>query len=404
MKAVVILGSTGSIGESALQVAAALPDRLRVTGLAARANAARLLAQAAQFGVRRVALADPAAAAEARRLAPAGTTVLDGPGGVAELAAGGEADLVLCALVGIAGLAPALAAIEAGRDVALATKEVLVAAGAPVMEARRRRDVRILPVDSEHAAIFQCLLAAGTPACVRPAAAPAAAAAEARVRRLVLTASGGPFAQRPASDFDRVTVREALDHPRWAMGRKVTIDSATLMNKGLEIIEARWLFDVPIERIEVLVHPESLVHGLAEFADGTWLAQFAPADMRLPIQHALTWPAHAAAAWPGIEPARLAGLHFAAPDERRFPCLRLARQAAAAGGRAPVALNAANEIAVAAFLEGRIAFADIARAVEAVLAAAPAGECAALEAVLAVDADARRRAAQWCASRESKRT
>ncbi|MBM4165291.1 MAG: 1-deoxy-D-xylulose-5-phosphate reductoisomerase, partial [Lentisphaerae bacterium] len=290
MKSFVLLGSTGSIGESALRVAAALPGRVRVAALAARANAARLVEQARQFGVRRVALADPAAAAAARRLAPE-LDVLDGEAGVEELAGAAEADLALCALVGLAGLRPTLAAMESGKDVALATKEVLVAAGALVMRRREACGVRLLPVDSEHSAVFQCLQAGCCEAaCVRAAGADPSRFAETRVRRLVLTASGGPFAADPAVDFARVTVADALNHPRWRMGRKVTIDSATMMNKGLEVIEARWLFNIPVDRVDVLVHPQSIVHSLVEFADRSVLAQLSPPDMRFAIQYALTWP------------------------------------------------------------------------------------------------------------------
>ncbi len=398
MRSLVILGSTGSIGENALRVAAALPGRLRVTGLATRTHAARVLEQAAQFGVRRVAVADPEAAAEARRRAPAGVEVMSGDDGVAELAATGEADMVLCALVGLSGLRPVLAAMEAGRDIALATKEVLVAAGARVMAERARREVRILPVDSEHSALFQCLQSpVFAPACVRAGDAPAAQAAETRVSQLLLTASGGPFAGRCDMDFDRVTVKEALTHPRWAMGRKVTIDSATMMNKGLEIMEARWLFNVPLERIEVVVHPESIVHSLVAFVDGAWLAQLSPPDMRFAIQYAFTWPDRAAVSMPPLELSKLARLHFSAPDESRFPCLRLARQAAAAGGLFPAVLNAANEVAVERFLAGQIAFSGIWHTVEAVLARQGSGGGeAGLEAILEADRLARAEAARLC--------
>ena len=397
MRSIIILGSTGSIGESTLRVAAALPDRLRITGLATRTHVTRLLEQAAEFGVRQVAVSDPAAAAEARRLAPPGVRVLAGDAGVAELAAAEDADTVVCALVGMAGLRPVLAAIEAGHDVALATKEVLVAAGELVMAARARRGVRILPVDSEHNALFQCLQSpVYTPFCVRPAHAPAAGAAETRVHQLLLTASGGPFAGRPEVDFDTVTVQQALNHPRWAMGRKVTIDSATMMNKGLEIMEARWLFNVPLERVAVVVHPESVVHSLVAFVDGAWLAQLSPPDMRFAIQYALTWPDRAAVEMPLLELSRLAGLHFSAPDEQRFPCLRLARQAAAVGGTCPAVLNAANEIAVESFLAGKIRFSGIWQMVEQVLCRHERMEIGGLDGVLAVDQWAREAASQCC--------
>jgi 1-deoxy-D-xylulose-5-phosphate reductoisomerase len=400
MRSLVILGSTGSIGESTLRVVSALPERLRVTGLATRTNVARVLEQAAQYQVRQVAVADPAAAAEARRLAPPGVRILSGEEGVVELAASAtSADTVVCALVGMTGLGPVLAAIEAGRDVALATKEVLVAAGELVMAARQRHGVRILPVDSEHAALFQCLQSpVFTPYCVRPAGAPEHEAAETRVHQLLLTASGGPFAGRPEIDLETVTVQQALNHPRWAMGRKVTIDSATMMNKGLEIMEARWLFNVPIERIDVVVHPESIVHSLVSFVDGAWLAQLSPPDMRFAIQYALTWPERAAVAMPPLEWSRLACLHFAPPDEERFRCLRLARQAAAAGGSCPAVLNAANEVAVDAFLAGRTGFAGIWQTVEQVLGRHERMEIGGLDDVLAVDQWARIAAEQCCSA------
>ncbi len=397
MTSIIILGSTGSIGESALRVVAALPDRLRVTGLATRTNVKRVLEQAAQFGVKLVAVGDPVAAAEARRLAPPGVRVLVGDAGVAELAGAEDADVVLCALVGMAGLRPTLAAIEAGHDVALATKEVLVAAGELVMAARARRNVRILPVDSEHSALFQCLQSSVyTPYCVRPADAPDAQAAETRVRQLMLTASGGPFANHPEIDFDQVTLLQALNHPRWAMGRKVTIDSATMMNKGLEIMEARWLFNVPLESVDVVVHPESVVHSLVAFVDGAWLAQLSPPDMRFAIQYALTWPDRAAVEMPAMDLARLARLHFSAPDEQRFRCLRLARQAAAAGGTCPAVLNAANEIAVEAFLAGKTSFSGIWQTVEQVLSRHDRMEIGGLDDILAVDQWAREAARQCC--------
>lgn len=390
MRSIIILGSTGSIGETTLRVAAALPDRIRVVGLAARRNVRRLLEQAQRFGVRQVAVGDTAAAEEARRLAPDGVRVGSGEAGVCELAGAGEADTVVCALVGMGGLRPAMAAIEAGRDVALATKEALVAAGGIVMAARARRGVDILPIDSEHSALFQCLQSSSfIPACVRTAHAPASQAAETRVRQLLLTASGGPFAGRPDIDLTRVTLGEALAHPRWAMGRKVTIDSATMMNKGLEIMEARWLFNVPVEHVSVVVHPESVVHSLVTFVDGACVAQLSPPDMRYAIQYALTWPDRCAVDAPAADLTKLAGLHFAEPDETRFRCLRLARQAAAAGGTVPAVLNAANEVAVDAFLSGRIGFAGIWQTVERVLERHSGRPVEELDDVLAVDRWAR---------------
>ena len=399
MRSVVILGSTGSIGENALKVAEALPDAVRVVGLATRAKVSRVIDQALQFGVQVVAVEDRAAAAEAAALArPHGIQVWAGAEGVAALAGLAAADTVLCALVGLAGLQPVLTALEAGKDVALATKEVLVSAGELVMRRRAEAGVSLLPVDSEHSALFQCLQSpAFSPACVRTRA--GEPAAEARVARLVLTASGGPFAAHHGIDFERVTPEQALDHPRWTMGRKVTIDSATMMNKGLEIMEAQWLFNVPAERIGVAVHPESIVHSLVTFVDGTQLAQLSVPDMRFPIQYALTWPDRLAAALPSLDLVSQGRLTFAAPDESRFPCLRLAREAAAAGGTLPAVLNAADEVAVEAFLAGAIPFAGIWRTVEQVMAAHTPRPAATREAIVEADAWARVAASERCGMR-----
>lgn len=350
-KKIIILGSTGSIGENALRVVAALPSRFKVIGMASRANTSRLLAQAAEFKVGKLAVADPVAAEAIAGDLSRGTRLYAGAEGVEELAAQKDADLVLCALVGMAGLKPVLAALRQGTDVAIATKEVLVAAGQMVMDCAAKHKARLLPVDSEHSAIFQCL--EGKPA--------------SSVRRLILTASGGPFASRHDMDFDKVTASQALKHPRWNMGRKVTVDSATLMNKGLEIMEAHWLFGIPYDRIDVVIHPESIVHSLVEFVDGSVLAQLSPPDMRFAIQHALTWPERAEGGLPRLDLASLGTLHFSAPDPLRFPCLGLARRAAIAGGTMPCVLNAANEIAVEQFLDGIIPFSGIWHSVEAVM-------------------------------------
>jgi 1-deoxy-D-xylulose-5-phosphate reductoisomerase len=350
-KKIIILGSTGSIGENALRVVAALPSQLKVIGMASRTNTARLLAQASEFKVRQLAVGDPLAADAARSLLSRGTTLLAGPEGVEALAARKDADLVLCALVGMAGLKPVLAALRKGTDVAIATKEVLVAAGQMVMDCAARHKARLLPVDSEHSAIFQCL--EGKP--------------PSSIRRLILTASGGPFASRHDLDFDTVTAAQALKHPRWNMGQKVTVDSATLMNKGLEIMEAHWLFGIPYDRIDVVIHPESIVHSLVEFVDGSVLAQLSPPDMRFAIQHALTWPERRDGGLPKLDLASLGTLHFSPPDPLRFPCLGLARRAAITGGTMPCVLNAANEIAVEEFLAGNISFSGIWHTVEAVM-------------------------------------
>jgi 1-deoxy-D-xylulose-5-phosphate reductoisomerase len=392
MKSVVILGSTGSIGESTLKVAEALPEAIRIVGLATRTKVTRVIDQALEFGVGVVAVEDPAAAREAEALArPHGIAVLAGAEGVAALAASAEADTVVCALVGLAGLRPVLAAMDAGHDVALATKEVLVSAGELVMRRRAAAGVNLLPVDSEHSALFQCLQSTvSQAACVRgPGAAPAACA-EARVERLVLTASGGPFASRPETDFERVTPAQALNHPRWSMGPKVTVDSATMMNKGLEVLEARWLFNIPVDKIGVVVHPESIVHSLVTFVDGSAMAQMSVPDMRFPIQYALTWPDRLSVKMPPLDLARQKSLTFFDPDESRFPCLGLVREAARAGGTMPAVLNAADEVAVQAFLAGALPFAGIWRTVEAVMSAHRAGPCADFEAVFEADAWARR--------------
>lgn len=403
MKSVVILGSTGSIGENALRVVDSLPGRFAVTGLAASTNAERVMQQAERYGVRRVALADHEAAAKARSIAPNGVEVLEGEAGMRAMASAPETELVVCAIVGMAALAPVLAAIEAGHDVAIATKEVLVAAGGLVCGLCHENGVNLLPIDSEHSALFQSLLDGGLlPWCVRNRCGPKEdLAVEKIVRRLILTASGGPFAGRPDVDFETVAVGEALNHPRWRMGPKVTIDSATMMNKGLEILEARWLFDIPADRISVLVHPESIVHSLVEFTDGAQMAQLGYPDMRLPIQYAMTWPERVGNdTLPRLDLALAATLHFSEPDPARFPCLRLAREAAQAGGLVPAAMNAANETAVERFLAGEIKLPRIWEVVERVMgefgSATGADD---LGAIKEADAHARRRAAEFLEGR-----
>ena len=370
----IVLGSSGSIGQTTLRLLASGRTGFEVAGLAVRRDIDSLLRDAARFHVRHVAVADREAARALRARLPEGMVLHEGDEGVEELA-GLEADVLLCALVGMSGLRPVLRAIETGKDIALATKEVLVAAGEIVMRERERRGVRITPVDSEHSAIFQCLQpAASAPACVRTAGDAGGRPAEEAVRRLILTASGGPFAFRPELDFDKVTVADALNHPRWKMGRKITVDSASMMNKGLEIIEARWLFNVPVDRIDVVVHPESIVHSLVEFVDGAQLAELSVPDMTFAINYALAWPYRTSREDFGFKPGLLdlaaAGtLHFSAPDPMRFPALRLAREAVAAGGTCTAVLNGANEVAVQAFLDGQIKFSAIWRIVEEALAA-----------------------------------
>jgi len=405
MKRVVILGSTGSIGRNALRVVAALPSRLQVVGLSANRDYRLLLQQAERFKVRHVAVADPAAARRCATCAPRDVVVRAGVQGLVELAQLEGVDLVLCAVMGMVGLRPVLAAINCGRDVALATKEVLVAAGQIVTRACARRSVRILPVDSEPSAILQCLNGRGRePETTPQRQSPRAKTKQARgggvatvssdVRRILLTASGGPFASRPRVNLDKVTVKEALSHPKWIMGRKITVDSATLMNKGLEIIEARWLFGLALEQIEVVIHPESIVHSLVEFADGSLLAQLSAPDMRFAIQYALLYPERVATCLPALDLSQLGTLHFAEPDLRRFPSLNLAREAARLGGTAPAVLSAANEVAVERFLEERIRFSQIWKIVAAVLDKHRVNREPTLEELIEADKWARRAAAE----------
>ncbi|HEY8492757.1 MAG TPA: 1-deoxy-D-xylulose-5-phosphate reductoisomerase [Myxococcota bacterium] len=361
MKRLALLGSTGSIGEQTLSVAEAFPERFRVTALAAGRRVEKLAAQVRRLRPELVAVADAEAAGALRAALGAEAPKIEWGEAGLEAVATHDADLVVSALVGAVGLRPTLAAIRAGRDVALANKEVLVTAGALVLREVRAHGVRLLPVDSEHSAIFQVL----------------AGQRRADLRRIVLTASGGPFRTWTAERIAAATIEQALAHPNWNMGPKITIDSATLMNKGLEVIEARWLFDVPAERIDVVVHPQSVVHSLVEMEDGSWLAQLGVPDMRGPIAVALAWPERLPlldAGGPLADLARLdlaatGRLDFEAPDPVRFPCLGLAYAALAADEAAPAALNAANEVAVAAFLEGRITFPEIAATNAAVLEA-----------------------------------
>lgn len=388
MKGVVILGSTGSIGRQTLDVIARRPGRWRVLGLAAGSNAAALAEQARRFRPAAVAVADPRAAAALRaELAQSGIAVTAGPEAVAALAVHPEADLVVSAMVGAAGLVPTYEAVRAGKDVALANKETLVAAGERVTAAARESGARLLPVDSEHSGLFQCLQ--GQP--------------REGVRRVVLTASGGPFRGWSRERLAReATVEAALRHPTWRMGPTITIDSATLMNKGLEVIEARWLFDLPLERIDVCIHPESVVHALVEMRDGSVLAQLSRADMRLPIQYALGYPERLDAVSEPLDLAALGALHFERPDREAFPCLDLAYAAGRAGGTLPAAMNAAKEVAVAAFLQGRIAFLEIPRIIDKVMASHPNRLAPSLEEVLEADREARLRAEALVAGRREE--
>jgi len=350
VKRLAVLGSTGSIGTSTLSVVEAFPDRYRVEALAAGVNLEVLRPQIAVHRPSVVAVRHQKDAIALAGEFPA-TRFTSGPEGLEEVACAGEADTVVAALVGSVGLAPTLAAIHAGKNIALANKETLVVAGDVVMAAAADAGVDILPVDSEHNAIHQALR-------VGPAD---------RVRRLILTASGGPFRTWSAEEIGRATLEQTLNHPTWKMGPKITVDSATMMNKGLEIIEAHHLFGVPSEAIDVLVHPQSLVHSLVEYVDGTLMAQLSVNDMRFPIMYALAWPDRLDSPLPALDLAQVGQLTFEAPDPIRFPALRLARQALEAGGEMPAVMNAANEVAVAAFLEGACAFLDITLTVEAVM-------------------------------------
>jgi len=381
MKNVVLLGSTGSIGTSTVKVAEDLPERIRLIALAAGNNSELLLDQTRKHQPAVISINDPAKARELRKTLGTTCEVFSGAEGLLKLATLPEADIVLIAIVGTAGLQPALAAIRAGKDIAVASKEILVMAGEIVMNEARKFGVRVLAVDSEHSAIFQCL--DGKPS--------------ASVRRLWLTASGGPFRDAtlwPKEKFAEITVERALKHPSWVMGRKITIDSATLFNKGLEMIEARWLFDIEMARVGVVVHPQSIVHSMVEFVDGSLLAQLSTPDMCLPIQYALTYPDRAASDRVQTDFPKLGNLTFQAPDPERFPALILARRAGEVGGTLPAVLNAANEVAVEAFVNRKINFPQITETVSRTMDAHQVVAHPTLEQILAADLWARGEAAR----------
>jgi 1-deoxy-D-xylulose-5-phosphate reductoisomerase len=381
MKRVTLLGGTGSIGLRTLELVSSFPEELALAGFAARGSNVELIADLCRkYSPTAVALLERAAVDRLAPLLPSPRPeLLAGPEGLVALTRDVETDVVLSALVGAAGLLPTMAAIEAGRPVALANKETLVMAGSLMTAAARRRGVSLLPVDSEHSAIFQCLCGHN----------------RGDVQRILLTGSGGPFRQLPRAAFGAVTVEDALRHPTWKMGPKITIDSATMMNKGLEIIEARWLFDVAPEQVQVVVHPQSIVHSMVEYVDGVVMAQLGVADMGVPILYALTYPERRPVPGARLDLTRVGQLTFFEPDVDRFPCLRLARTALEQGGSAPVVLNAANEIAVAAFLDRRIAFSRIAELIEGALDAMPATEPKTVDDCVAVDADTRRTVQAW---------
>jgi 1-deoxy-D-xylulose-5-phosphate reductoisomerase len=388
VKRIAILGSTGSIGQSALAVVDAHPDRLQIVALAAGENDERLAEQIVRYKPRLASLGSAAAHDRLRARGTLEGVTLAAPGseGLVSVACCPDADVVLCASAGTDGLEAVLAAIDCCKTIALANKEVLVMAGALVTEAARARGVAILPVDSEHNAIHQCLhgRAAG------------------ELKRLVLTASGGPFRGRTREELSRVTAAAALQHPTWKMGRKITIDSATLMNKGLEVIEARWLFDVAAPAIDVVVHPQSVVHSMVELIDGSVIAQLGVTDMRLPIQYAFSYPDRWAAPLPSLDLVSAGRLEFSTPDTEAFPCLRLAYRALEAERSLPVVLNAANEVAVAQFLEGRLPFTAIAEVIEQAMIASDVAEVHTLAEVRRLDAWARAHARHLACALESE--
>ena len=373
-KKVVLLGSTGSIGTSTLKVARDIPDRMELIALAANRSVDALVSQVNETKVSHVALWEEEAAEKATNSLDPSINISSGEAGLIELATLPEADMVIIAIIGTAGLRPALAAIEAGKDIAVASKEILVMAGETVMNAAKKHGVNVLPIDSEHNAIYQCLEANRD---------------RSEVSRLILTASGGPFRQLPADQLGDVTLEQALKHPTWDMGAKITIDSATLFNKGLEMIEARWLFQTPMAQVDVIVHPQSIVHSMVEFVDGSILAQLSHSDMCFPIQYAVTWPERVANSLEPLDFAKLKQLDFEAPRVDDFPALRLAREAGESGGTLPAVLNAANEVAVDAFRSRKLSFPGIWETVEATMRAHDTITDATLEQIIAADAWAR---------------
>jgi 1-deoxy-D-xylulose-5-phosphate reductoisomerase len=384
IRGVAILGSTGSVGEHTLDVIARHPDRFRVVALGAHRNVAKLAEQAQRFAAPYVALADATAAGQLERelrVRGVQARVLAGPGALEEIATLPEVDSVMAAIVGAAGLRSTLAAARAGKRLLLANKESLVMAGPLLMRAVRESGATLLPIDSEHNAVFQCLPRDAAPGVAPPG-----------VKRILLTASGGPFLDADLQRLESVTPEQACAHPNWVMGRKISVDSATLMNKGLEFIEACLLFGVQASQVEVLIHRESIVHSLVEYVDGSVLAQLGAPDMRTPIAHALAWPERVSSGVQSLDLVRIGKLRFEAPDLRRFPSLGLAQEAARAGGSRPASLNAANEVAVAAFLEGGLNFAQIPAVIESVMTTTSGGEIRDLDDVLAADAEARARA------------
>jgi 1-deoxy-D-xylulose-5-phosphate reductoisomerase len=401
-KQVVILGGTGSIGESALKVARDIPDRMRIVGLAANSNAEKLAAAANETRAQSVCLVDETKLDILTQKLEYKPRIFAGQEGLREIACLTNADMVLIAIVGTGGLRPALAAVEAGKDLAVASKEILVMAGEIVMREARQNGVNVLPVDSEHNAIFQCLegkrSTVNSESFREQAAQRSTSNSESStldvsdVRRIILTASGGPFRETPQKDFDSITPEQALKHPTWNMGPKITVDSATLFNKGLEMIEAHWLFGVEMKRVEVVIHPQSIVHSMVEFADGSTLAQLSYSNMCFPIQYAVTWPDRVPNTLPPLDFSTLSKLEFFTPRYDDFPALNLARRAGETGGTLPAVMNAANEVAVAGFLDRQVRFPDIWEIVQEVMNRHTSVAHPDLDAILKADQWARREA------------
>lgn len=393
MKGIAVLGATGSIGRSTLDVVARHPDKYRVVALSANKDVQGILAQCRDFRPQLAAMADPDSARaleQALRAEGIPTEVMAGAAGLEAVATHPDATDLMAAIVGAAGVLPTLAAVGLGRRILLANKEALVVSGALFMAAAQASGAQILPIDSEHNAVFQCL--------------PADFSAGLRnvgVERIMLTASGGPFRRHSLEELGHVTPEQACAHPNWDMGRKISVDSATMMNKGLEVIEARWLFDARPDQIQVVVHPQSVIHSMVQYLDGSVLAQLGNPDMRTPIAHALAWPDRHSSGVASLDLFEIARLDFEPPDLQRFPCLRLAFEAIATGGTAPAVLNAANEVAVARFLAGQLAFTEIAEMVERTLAEYPHGAAEDLDHLLVTDARARVLAEQHALSRVS---
>lgn len=379
MKRVSLLGSTGSVGTQTLDVISRYPERFQVEALAAGQNWELLIEQANRFRPKQVSVATKELADKIASHIPSGTTILFGEQGLIETAASNDADIVVTAIVGSQGLKPTLAAIEAGKHIGVANKETLVSGGHLVSAAAERNNVKLLPVDSEHSAIFQCLNGESVSA----------------LRKIVLTASGGSFRDRTREELKGVTVEQALAHPNWSMGAKITIDSATMVNKGLEVIEAHWLFGLPYERIEVVIHPESIIHSFVEFDDRSMIAQMGMPDMRVPIQYALTYPERLVSPVPSLDLTELGKLHFRKMDFDRFPCLRMAFDCGKAGGSMTAVFNAANEVAVSRFVAGEIGFLDIENVIESVIERHKSVVAPSLEQIDEADGWARRLAGSY---------